>query len=44
MNVTEEQTPWIKYRTWSYKKKKKKKKTLVKLEDLKVHHWQHFAG
>jgi len=43
MNVTEEQTHWIKYRTWSYKKKKKKK-TLVKLEDLKVHHWQHFAG
>jgi len=38
MNVTEEQTPWIKYWTWPYKKKKKKKKkTLVKPEDLKMH-------
>jgi len=29
-------------RTWSYQKMKKKK-TLLKVEDFKVHHWQHFA-
>jgi len=26
INVTGEETHWMKYRTWSYKKKKKKKK------------------
>jgi hypothetical protein len=33
----------IKYRTWSYKKMKKKK-TLVKVEEFKMHQWQHSAG
>jgi len=28
----------IKYRTWSYKKMKKKKKTIVNVENFKVHH------
>jgi len=28
----------IKYRTWSYKKTRKKKKSLVKVEDFKMHH------
>jgi len=40
IDITGGQAHWMKYKTWSYKKMKKKKKmkTLVKIEDFKVHH------
>ncbi|KAH0948499.1 hypothetical protein HN011_003462 [Eciton burchellii] len=38
-NVAEEQAHWIKYRTWFYKKK-----TLLMIEDFKMHRWQHSGG
>jgi hypothetical protein len=45
IKVTEEQAHWIRYSRWCYKKmKKKKKKTLVKVEDFKLHRWQYSAG
>jgi len=38
LDITGEKIHWIKYRTSFNKKMKKKKKTLVKVEDFKVHH------
>jgi hypothetical protein len=36
IDITKGDLDWMKYRTWFYKKMKKK--TLIKIEDFKVHH------